>query len=116
MEEVGSSEVSLSEKVVLVLLAVEAGAIEEGSGFLSSRRILGCAIMVCTIKPCAVKLCTIKPKAVCHQGGCHEGRFRILLSRRVSSRWILSCVFKTGVGSRSRSEVHQPRFGSKFCS
>ena len=41
-EEVGSSEVassgkaSLSEKVVLVLLAVEAGAVKEGSGFLLS--------------------------------------------------------------------------------
>ena len=44
-EEVGSSEVassgkaSLSEKVVLVLLAVEAGAVKEGSGFLPSRRV-----------------------------------------------------------------------------
>ena len=42
-EEVGSSEVgsswkaSLSEKVVLVLLAVEAGAVKEGSGFLPSK-------------------------------------------------------------------------------
>ena len=39
-EEVGSSEkASLSEKVVLVLLAVEAGAVKEGSGFLPSRRV-----------------------------------------------------------------------------
>jgi len=42
-EEVGSSEVgssgkvSLSEKVVLVLLAVKAGAVKEGSGFLAPR-------------------------------------------------------------------------------
>jgi len=50
VEEVGSSEVglsevgspgkvSLSEKVVLVLLAVEAGAVKEGFGFLPSRRV-----------------------------------------------------------------------------
>ncbi len=45
MEEGGSSEVvlsgkvSLSEKVVLVLLAVEAGAVKEGFGFLPSRRV-----------------------------------------------------------------------------
>ena len=43
--EAGSSgEVSLLEKVVLVLLAVEAGAIKEGSRFLLSTRILGRAI------------------------------------------------------------------------
>ena len=45
MEEEGSSEVessgkvSLSEKVVLVLLAVEVSAVKEGSGFLPSRRV-----------------------------------------------------------------------------
>ena len=44
-EEVGSSEVgssgkaSLSGKVVLVLLAFEAGAVKEGSGFLPSRQM-----------------------------------------------------------------------------
>ena len=39
-EEVGSlGKVSLSEKVVLVLLAVEAGVVKEGSGFLPSRRV-----------------------------------------------------------------------------
>src|SRR5262249_21199591 len=43
--EVGSSgKLSLSEKVVLVLLAVEAGASKEGSGFLPSKRVLGCTI------------------------------------------------------------------------
>jgi len=58
-EEVGSSEVgssgkvSLSEKVVLVLLAVEAGAVKEGSGFLPSRRVLGRAIKACAIKAVA---------------------------------------------------------------
>ena len=56
MEEGGSSwKVSLSEKVVLVLLAVEAGAIKE-----SSRMVLGCAINVCH-------------KGVCREGVCNEG-------------------------------------------
>jgi hypothetical protein len=51
LSEVGSSgKVSLSETVVLALHAVEAGAVKEGSGFLPSRRVLGCAI-----KPCAIK-------------------------------------------------------------
>ena len=40
MEEVGSSgKISLSENVVLVLLAVKAGAVKEGSRFLPSRRV-----------------------------------------------------------------------------
>ena len=43
--EVGSSgKVRLSEKVVLVLIAIEAGAVKGGSGFLPSRPVLGCAI------------------------------------------------------------------------
>ena len=51
MEEGGSSgKVSLVENVVLVLLAVEAGAIKEGSRFLPSRRVLGRAIKECTIR------------------------------------------------------------------
>jgi hypothetical protein len=38
VEEVGSSgKVSLSEKVMLVLLAVEAGVVKEGSGCLASK-------------------------------------------------------------------------------
>jgi hypothetical protein len=46
VEEVGSSgKASLLEKVVL--LAVEAGAIKDGSGFLPSRRVLGRAITAC---------------------------------------------------------------------
>ena len=50
-EEIGSSEkVSLSEKAVLVLLAVEAGAVKEDSGFLPSRRVFGRAITACAIK------------------------------------------------------------------
>jgi hypothetical protein len=40
VEEVGSSEVGLSEKVVLVFLAAEAGAVKKGSGFLLSKRVL----------------------------------------------------------------------------
>ena len=56
VEEVGSSEaessgkVSLSEKVVLVLLAVEAGAVKQGSGFLPSRRVLSRAIKAGAVK------------------------------------------------------------------
>ncbi|SRR6266480_317909 len=48
-------KVGLSEKVVLVRLAVEGGAVEEGSRFLSARRVLGRAITTCAIKPCAIK-------------------------------------------------------------
>ena len=61
MEHVGSLEVgllekvSLSEKVVLVLLAVEVGAVNEGYRFLPSRRVLGGAITACAIKACAIK-------------------------------------------------------------
>jgi len=93
--EVGSSwKVSLSEKVVLVPLAVEAGPVEEGSEFLPSRGVLGCAITAgsrsciatcaieaCAIKECAIEACAIKGCAInagavnaswgsCHQGGC----------------------------------------------
>jgi hypothetical protein len=73
VEEVGSSgrisfseKVSWLEKVVLVLLAVEAGAVKEGSRFLASRRVLGRAITVCAIKASAVKA----GSGSCHQGGC----------------------------------------------
>lgn len=47
VEEVGSSgvgslrKVSLSEKVVLALLVVQAGAVGDGSGFLLSRQVIG---------------------------------------------------------------------------
>lgn len=67
MEEVGSPEagslgkVSLSEKIVLVLLAVEAGAVREGSGFLTSRRVLGCAIKAGVVEV---------DSGSCCQGGC----------------------------------------------
>jgi hypothetical protein len=37
VEEVGSSEIGSSGKLVLVLLAVEAGAVKKGSRFLLSR-------------------------------------------------------------------------------
>src|SRR5579871_2609075 len=46
VEEVGSSgKVNLLEKVMLVLLAVGAGAVKEGSGFLLLRQLLGRAIV-----------------------------------------------------------------------
>jgi hypothetical protein len=67
VEEVGSSEVGssgkvrLSEKVVLVLIAIEAGPVKGGSGFLPSRPVLGCAI-----KAGVVEL----DSGSCCQGGC----------------------------------------------
>ncbi len=62
--EVGSSEkVSLS-KVVLVLLAVEVGAVKEGSGFLPSMRVLGRAIKAGVVKASS---------GSCHQGRCWCG-------------------------------------------
>jgi len=73
-EEVGTSgvgssgKVSLLEKVVLVLLDVEAGIIKEGSAFLSSRRILG------------------RLYGVCRQGWRRQGEFGILPSRPVRVR------------------------------
>ena len=71
-EEVASSEVassgkaSLSEKVVLVLHAVEAGAVKGSSGFLPSRRVLGRAIKACAIEAGPVKA----GSRSCHQGRC----------------------------------------------
>jgi hypothetical protein len=63
--EAGSSEkISLSERVVLVLLPVETDAVEVSSRFLPSRRVPGRAIKVCTIKVCTIKVCAIK--ALCH--------------------------------------------------
>ena len=70
----------MSEKVVLVLLAVEGGAVKEGSGFLSSRRVLNrtvtayeikaCATNVCAIIVCAIKAGAVKASSgACHQGG-----------------------------------------------
>ena len=61
-EEVGSSEVGSSGKVIFVregragASRVEAGAVKEGSGFLPSRRVLGRAIKASL--------------GSCHQGGC----------------------------------------------
>lgn len=55
MEEVGSfGKVSLTEKVALVLLAIEADVVKEGFGFLASRYVLGCAIKSYAIKVCAI--------------------------------------------------------------
>ena len=86
VEEEGSSgKVSLSEKVVLVLLAIEAAAVKEGSGLLPLRRVLGRAIKACAIKACMSR----------------QSGFGILSSRRVSSRWILGRAVKAGAGSLS---------------
>jgi len=43
-----------------VLLAVEVGAVKEGSGFLPSRQVLGRAITACAIKRCDIKVCPIE--------------------------------------------------------
>ena len=60
----------LVRKVVLVLPAVEAGAIKESSGFLPSARVLGRAVTACTINACAIKVCAIETSS----GSCHQGR------------------------------------------
>src|SRR6266513_6407453 len=84
-------------KVVLVLLAVEAGTVKEGSWFLPSRRVLGRAVKTC-VKACAIKACTIKACA------------------------ITACVIKAVLPSRRVGvlEVGQrrikPRFGYRLCS
>ncbi len=58
--------VSLSEKVVLVPLAVETGAVKEGFRFLPSRRN--------AIKACAIKACTTKVGVVeADSGSCCQG-------------------------------------------
>jgi len=70
-EEVGSSEVGSSGKVIFVregragASRVEAGAVKEGSGFLPSRRVLGRAITACAIEAGAVKASS---------GSCHQGK------------------------------------------
>jgi len=63
----------LSEKVMLVLLAVEAGAVKEGSRFLPSRRVpsKACAIQGVYHQACAIK-------GVCHQSCDHPRRVRDL--------------------------------------
>jgi len=98
LSEVGSSgKVNLSEKVVLVLLAVEAGAVKKGS------------------RPCHHGMCYqgmchqgvhrqgvcyqgVHHQGVCRQGRCQQGGFGILPSKRVSSRWILGRAVKVGAG------------------
>jgi hypothetical protein len=61
-----------------MLLAVEAGAVKEGSGFLSSSGVLGRAITACAIRPCAIKLFAIKVSAGKapgpHLNSCQEAR------------------------------------------
>ncbi len=83
--KVGSSgKVSVLEKVVLVLLAVEAGAVKEGLALKAGSR--SCHYGVCH-------------QGLCHQGGCRQGEFGILLSRWVGVRVL-----------ESRSKANQPRF------
>ena len=81
-------EVSLSEKVVLVLLDVEAGVVKEGSGFLPSRRVLSHDITVCAIKARTIKACAIKACAI-----------KCVPSRRMPSKWILGRAVKVAAGS-----------------
>ena len=71
----------------------QAGAIKEGSRFLPSRRVLCRAIKagavkgVCHQRRVPSKLCAI------------QGAFGILLSRQVSSKWILCRALKSAAGS-----------------
>jgi hypothetical protein len=134
VEEVGSLEVgwsgkvSLSEKVVLVLLAVEASAVKEGSGFLPLRRVFGCAITVCAITRCAIKAGTINAGVVevdsrlyC-QGGCKflkqvKGvsaslRLQTLFIAIVAGRVVTGVC---GSGSVSASQAEQVWIRSIVC-
>ena len=76
--------------ISLVLLAVGAGVIKEGSGFLPSQ-VLGRAIMACAVKACAIKACNIKSCAIkagateVSSGSCHQGECEFL--KQVRSRF-----------------------------
>ena len=89
-EEVGSSEVgssgkaSLSEKVVLVLLAVEAGAVKDGSGFLPSG---GFSVVPSRRVPSR----RVSSRRVLS---------RRVPSRRAPSRWVQDLAIKAGAGAR----------------
>ena len=91
---VGSSgKASLSVKVVLVLLAVEAGAVKESSGFLPSRRVLGRALTARAIKAGAVKA---------SWGSCHQGRCRFLKQfKGESASLLVQILFMAVVAGRA---------------
>ena len=97
-EEVRSSEVgssrkaSLSEKVVIVLLAV---AVKEGSGFLPSS---GFSVVPSRCVP-SMRVPSIR-----------------VPSRRVPTRRVRDLAIKAGAGacSRSKSKANLPRFWSRF--
>jgi len=94
-----------------------------GLGFLSSRRILSCAIAPCAIKACAIKACAIKTcaiKGVCDQacaikaspGCCHQGGCEFLKQVKGASTslrvQILSMAIAAGravTGARGSSSV-----------
>ena len=76
VEEVGSLG-----KIVLMLFAVEAGAVKKGSGFL----------------PCHHGVCH---QGVCHKGVCNQGGpSRRVPSKRVLSRQVQDLAIKAGAGS-----------------
>ena len=84
MEEVGSSEVGSSGKVVRVLLAV-------GAGVVLPSQVFGRAIIACAVKACAIKSCAIKAGAVkVSSGSCHQGECEFL--KQVRSRFAPSKV------------------------
>ena len=59
---------------MLVILAAEAGAVKEGSGFLPSRRVLGRAIKACAIER-GIETGAIKAGAVkASSGSYHQSR------------------------------------------
>ena len=80
MEEVGSSaKVRLAEKVVLMLLAVEASVVKEGSWFLLLRRVPSKRVLSRRVPSWgAVKA----GSGSCHQGWCRRGGFWVMLLRR----------------------------------
>ena len=87
--EVGSSEnVSSSEKVVLVLLAVEASAVKEGSGFSPSGP---------GSRLCHQGVCPRDEFGFCHQGWC--GFLKQVKGE--STSLLVQILFKTFVASRA---------------
>ena len=96
--EAARVEVGSSGKVVRVLLAVGAGVVKEGSGFLPSQ-VLGRAIKACAIKSCAIKAGAVKVSS----GSCHQGKCEFLM--QVRSRFAPSKVRSRFAPCAAGSEV-----------
>ena len=83
----------MSEKVVLVLLAVEAGAVKEGSGFLPSRRVLGLPSR------------RVPSSGSCHQGGCGCGDEFLKQVKGESTSLLVLILFMVVVAGRAVTGV-----------